>query len=59
MCHFTRLFAVFAFCVATAAQAQQCVAPPPGVLAWYRGERNADDAAGFHNGAPLAQELYV
>lgn len=52
------LFLVFSG-TADVARAQQCVAPPSGLLAWYRGERNADDAAGFHNGTPIAQSVFV
>lgn len=29
--------------------AQQCAALPPGAIAWYRAERNADDSVGFFN----------
>ncbi len=35
---------------ATVALAQQCTDVPAGAIAWYPGERHADDAVGPHNG---------
>src|SRR4051794_12444443 len=48
-----RLFAagVLAFALAlTSAPAQSCVAPPAGLVSWWRAEGNATDAVGVNNG---------
>lgn len=36
-----------------------CLPPPGGLIAWYPGERHADDAAGFHHGTLLDGTAYT
>lgn len=35
------------------AMAQQCVDPPPGMIAWWPGDGNAQDIVGGRNGTPM------
>jgi hypothetical protein len=47
----TPLLLALAVTVLAAGSARaDCLPPPDGLLAWYPGERHADDAAGFHHG---------
>lgn len=53
------LFALLALLAPAAASAQACTAPPPGLIAWYPGERHSDDAAGFFNGTRAGDAAFV
>jgi hypothetical protein len=43
----------------TSVMAQQCAAVPSGAIAWFRGDRNADDSAGFYNAALYQGTTYA
>ena len=50
----SRCAAVGLLCLLSAFRASpaDCVSPPPGLVAWWPGEGNANDIAGNNNGTP-------
>ena len=38
---------------ASAANAQSCIQPPPGIVSWWPGDGNADDIQGSNNGSVI------
>jgi hypothetical protein len=45
--------------VAAAASAQECAAPPAGMVFWLTGDGDYDDHAGFHHGSASGEVAFV